>query len=82
MKLKVVHVVWLDSQAENEWTPVDDIGDTLETTHSVGIMIKENPTFVLVALSYDPETKSINSYKKIPVAAIIKMTQICERYVE
>ncbi len=82
MKLKIYHVVWLDSEAENDWTPIEDITDTLDTTHSVGILVKETPTFILLALSYDPGTKSVNSFKKIPVAAIVKMTQICDRNVD
>jgi hypothetical protein len=70
MKLSVVHIVWLDSEASNEWTPVGDVTGVLDTTHSVGLLIREDESFLLVALSYDPSTESINGYKKIPRTAI------------
>lgn len=71
MTMRVLHVTWLDSEAANEWTRLEDLDDVLEVTHSVGLVVKESETFILMALSYDPETSSINSFKKIPRLAII-----------
>lgn len=70
-KLPAVHIQWKDSEASNEWTPTADVTDVLETTHTVGLLIKETDEFLLVALSFDPATESINSFKKIPRAAIV-----------
>lgn len=73
MKLPVVHVQWRDSEASNSWTPINEIEDGIETTHSVGLLIRKTKTHILLALSYDPSTESINSHKKIPRCAILKM---------
>lgn len=75
--MKVVHLIWRDSESSNEWTPVEDIGEELELTHSVGLLIKETETYLLLALSFDPETESINNHKKIPRVAIEKMRTLC-----
>jgi len=70
MKFSIVHIVWRDSEASNDWTPTADITNELDTTHTVGILLRETETFLLVALSYDPSTESVNGFKKIPLSAI------------
>lgn len=76
MKLKVALVTWIDSEAANEWSAVDEISDELDTTYTVGFLIKECDLFILMALSYDPSTQSINSYKKIPRLAVINIKML------
>lgn len=75
--LKVVHLIWEDSESVAEWTPREDLGERLELTHSVGFLLKETADFLLLALSFDPETDSVNNFKKIPRAAIKKRRTIC-----
>lgn len=74
--MKKVYLRWLDSEASNEWTDIDDISDELELTESVGWLIKETEQFYLVALSYDEGTNSINNYKKIPRCAVVGRLKI------
>lgn len=76
MSLWLCHVVWLDSEADANWTPLESITEELDITHSAGFLIKEAETFILLALSYDETTQSINTFKKIPLAAIQKITKI------
>lgn len=75
--MRVVYVEWRDSEASNSWSPIDDIKDELELTLSVGFLIKEAEAYYLVALSYDPDTESINNHKKIPRSAVEKIRTIC-----
>ena len=75
--MDVVHIIWLDSEAKNDWTPIDEVGDELDQTHSVGLLVKEAESFLLLALSFDPDTESINCFKKIPRSAILKVRKLC-----
>jgi len=74
--MKVVHVIWKDSTASNEWTEIDEVGHELDTTNSVGFLISDDGDFFLLALSYDRETDSINCYKKIPKVAVVAIKTI------
>jgi hypothetical protein len=75
--LPVVHVIWVDSEGNNEWTKRSKLADKLESTHSVGFLIKSNAKIVTLALSFDPETDSVHNYKSIPKGAILEMKEIC-----
>jgi hypothetical protein len=76
MTYKVVHVTWLDSSAGNGWEDPATL-EALTLTHSVGFLIKETENSVVVAVSYDPHTEEINSYKQIPLMAIKQMRTLC-----
>lgn len=69
--MKVVCVRWLNSEGVNEWTPTEEITDKLDVTYSVGLFVREGEDHILLALSWDPETKSVHNHKKIPKAAIL-----------
>lgn len=75
--MTVLHVTWLDSESECEWTPIEVLPDSLDLTHSVGLLIKETEDFLLLALSFDPGTDSINNFKKIPKPAIKERRTLC-----
>lgn len=77
MTLKVVHVEWLDSTAVAVWDDPLEI-EQLPTTHSAGFLIKETNNSLVLALSFDPDTAEVNSYKQIPLAAIKKMRTLCK----
>lgn len=75
--MTVLHLIWLDSESECEWTPIEALSETLDLTHSVGLLIKETEDFVLLALSFDPGTESVNNFKKIPRSAIKERRTLC-----
>jgi hypothetical protein len=75
--LSVLHVIWRDSEASIDWTPVSEVSEELDVTHTVGLLIKETESFLLIALSYDPATESIINTKKIPRSAIEKVRKLC-----
>lgn len=75
--LPVVHVIWVDSEADNSWTKRSKLIDDLEHTHTVGFLIKENDKLVTLALSFDPGTDSVNNHKSIPRGAIVEMREVC-----
>ena len=67
---KIIHVKWLDSQSTNGWHTRDEIADALETTHTIGILIHDEHTHIVVAHSYDPHTESYNGVMSIPKTCI------------
>lgn len=77
MTLPVVHVTWRDSEAENSWTPISEVSEELDLTHTVGFLIKETESHLLIALSYDSATQSINCFKRLPRACIEEMRILC-----
>ena len=77
MTYKILHVVWLDSEAKNDWTPIEDISEELDFTHSVGMLIQETESFLTLALSVDPDTESANCFKKIPRSCIERVRVLC-----
>ena len=75
--VKVVHVSWLDSMSNCEWTYADEIEDALKVTHSVGFLVKETENSLVIALSLDPQTDSVHSFKHIPIVAIEEVRELC-----
>ena len=75
--MKVVHVAWLDSMSNCEWSYIDEIEDTLKLTHSVGFLVKETDNSLVLALSLDPQTHSVHSFKHIPIVAIDEVRELC-----
>jgi hypothetical protein len=76
--LTVVHVTWVDSDADNSWRKRSKLADGLESTHSVGFLLKQNTKLVTLALSFDPETDSANNIMYIPRGAILEMREVCQ----
>lgn len=77
-KLKAVHVVWIDSATEAAWTRLEDLDKNLDVTHSVGFLIEKNEKFILLALSFDIESQSVNNYMYVPRVAVLKMETLCQ----
>lgn len=75
--MEVIHVVWVDSEAFNDWTEIEEAIEPLGETHSVGFVVDRNRDFVLLACSYDPETNSVNAAMKIPQKAIKRIKHLC-----
>jgi hypothetical protein len=65
-------VTWIDSMSSSDWTPVEDVSEKLRTTQSVGFLIEETEEYIVLALSIDEQTRSINCWQYIPRVAIKK----------
>lgn len=76
-ELPVVHIIWIDSEANTGWTKRKKLAKTLERSHSAGFLMDDTPEIVTLAVSFDPETDSVNNYKYIPKGAILEMRILC-----
>lgn len=76
--MKVLHISWIDSTGVADWTPVDQVGNEIKLTHSVGFLVRETENSIVLALSYDPETESVHCFKHIPIVAIEELREICQ----
>lgn len=74
---KVVHVVWVDSDASAEWTSLEDLEREIKLTHSVGFYVEETESCLIIALSFDPDTESVNNYLRIPHEAVKELKTLC-----
>lgn len=74
--LKIVYVEWIDSTTEVGWD--SETKDKIETTISVGILIKETEDAYVIANSYDPDTQENNGRIYIPHFAIKKARTLCQ----
>lgn len=78
MTFAVVYVEWIDSESDNEWTPLAEVtGTALTLTHSVGLLVHDSADLIVLALSYDSGTESINGFMTIPRSAVRKMRTLC-----
>lgn len=75
--MKVVHITWLDSEADNSWTSLDAVEGVLELTHTVGLLVRETKSSLVVAHSHDPATDSVNGLITIPRPAVEKVRTLC-----
>lgn len=75
--VKLVHIEWIDSTSATGWTPLSEIEEELDVTHSVGFLMNEGSHFIVLAHSFDPSTESANGLMTIPRQAIEKMRTIC-----
>ena len=67
---KVVHITWIDSQTDSGWTPIKEVAEELELTHTIGFFVSESDAFYIVAHSFDPQTESVNGLMTIPKSAV------------
>lgn len=77
MTFKLVHVKWFDSQTHNGWCEFAEIEESLEETHTVGLLAHELEAFIVIAHSYDPTTEEFNGAMTIPRSAINSMRTMC-----
>lgn len=75
--MRVIHVVWLDSEASTGWESPEEIEDQMKLTHTVGLFVKETLDAVVIAHSYDPGTSDINGRIHIPFCAIQEIKELC-----
>lgn len=66
MTFKLVHVTWVDSENFNSWESLDALQAELDETHTVGLLVHETLTHLVVAHTYDPATESYNGAITIP----------------
>lgn len=75
--VEVVHLIWVDSQAQNEWTVIADLKGPLVELHAVGFLIYSTKEHFVLAVSLDPETDSANAIMSIPRKAVKKVRTLC-----
>lgn len=71
--IEVLHVEWIDSDAISEWSELSQIDHEMKEIHTVGMLIHSTPEALYLALSYDPETESVNAAMHIPRGCIKKV---------
>lgn len=69
---KRVLVKWIDSSGSgSSWTSLEAARDfDLCYMQTIGHLVKENDTFIVLAASYDEENESVNHLTAIPRACI------------
>lgn len=77
---KLVHILWVDSEASNEWTSLEELSPLADfpDTHSVGFLVQEIGDTLILAQSFDPATESVNNYIQIPRVAVREMRIVCQ----
>ena len=67
-KYPLVEIIWDDASTDNGWEPVpEDLNAELVTT--VGFLVRENATHLLIANSYDPN--HTNGRIQIPIGMVL-----------
>jgi len=71
-KFKPVFIVWDDAESSDGWeTPPDKLEERL--CYTLGYLVLESPTHVLVAATVDKEHETTNNRLQIPKAMIKEM---------
>lgn len=74
--MKVVYIEWLDTIKQLDWEIIKDLNIDINISKSIGWLVKENELSLVIALSYDDDTKSVSCFKNIPKVAIKKRKYI------
>lgn len=75
--LDVLRLVWVDSEAANEWTPVEYLSDQLVEIVSVGLLVFENDEHFALAVSFDPIGEAANGIMLIPKVSVREVELLC-----
>lgn len=70
MKLQIVHIQWVDSEAIAEWEELHVLKHEMEVVETVGLLVHQDKDCYLVASAYDNERKAINAAIWIPKCAV------------
>jgi hypothetical protein len=73
-KYDLVEILWADAATESGWEADADLADGDEIATTVGFEVRETPSHVWVASTYDPNHS--NAPIKIPKGMIRKRTVI------
>lgn len=76
MKLKVVHVQWVDSEAIGEWTELSEASHDLGVIHTVGLLVHQDTDSLLIASTYDGVREAVNAAIWIPRACVKAVTPL------
>ena len=75
--MKAVYLEWWDTTKELDWSEAKNIDIELKIpTKTLGWFVKENERGLVIAVSYDEETKACSCFKTIPKCAIKKRKYI------
>ena len=72
--IKIAVIEWLDPHSVDEWSNVEDIQSKESCLiQTVGILIDQSKTRIIVALNQDPDDLDVSCTMVIPKSAIIAM---------
>lgn len=76
--MKKVFVEWYDalSETDNGWTPVEDCKGDLAICYSLGFLVKETGTSIVVAGHTDPDYDDFSGEVVIPKVCIIRIREV------
>lgn len=74
--MKIVYVTWIDSSTDDGWQDANELDERPDLVHSVGFLVKETDTLLVIANSYDPATGHSNGRMSIPLVSIQKVKTI------
>ena len=73
---KLEYVLWKDSVSVDAWTAASDLDGELHVIESIGRLVKETSSAVILALNYDPESNDFSCSIYIPKVNIVKRSQL------
>lgn len=77
MNHKIILVEWVDSGSSDRWSSLDEIElKKRNLCISCGFLIKEDNEWLVLALSYDPDSGDYQCWLEIPKVAIKKKRHI------
>lgn len=77
MNLKPVVVVWFDAVSYDEWEEIEDAKDLeLHTIKTLGFLVHEDETRIIIATSWDVEREAVAGKWAIPKTWLVSMQEI------
>jgi hypothetical protein len=70
--MRYAYVEWVDSVHMDAWNPADELEDARPEV-SCGILVKETPDLITLALSHAPATDEYGQVVSIPKVAVKKL---------
>jgi len=74
----VEKIVWEDPASIDSWTDIKELDGFLNHIITVGIILNETATSMIVCLNYDPKDQQASCTMYIPKSTIISREIICK----
>lgn len=74
--LKVVRVRWVDAETSMGWESISDISATVPTVTSVGFLVADSDTCIIIASTIGAEFTDCNSRIAIPLGMIVDLEEL------
>ncbi len=72
MAFKLVKIDWVDSENAVGWQSLEAISGDVETSYTVGLLVVDTLTHIVVAHTYDPSTEEYCGAITIPRVCILR----------